>query len=403
VRLPSPLKHADFRWFFSGQSVSLFGSAMVPVALAFAVLDASGSTSDLGIVLASRMIPLLAFLLIGGAVADRFSRRTVLVAANLGSGLTQGAVAAVLLTGHYNLGAVATLEFLNGVLAAFSTPALRGVVPQLVASDQLRQANSLLGSARNGTRILGPSVSGVLVVTAGSGAAVAIDAVTFLVAAGCFTRLRLATSVPVGREAALFTDIRAGWRAFRSIRWVWIVTISSCLMNLVQTGSWQILGPELTKQTSSEATWGFVLSIRGLGLLVMSALMYRVVVRHLLRVGQLGGALGALPLLALGVRLGVPWLIVSAFVAGLGTSLSAISWETSLQEHVPGPVLSRVASYDDLLSYIAIPIGQLAVGPLADAYGGFRVATIAALTYTVVALLPLASRSVRQLPHGLPG
>jgi hypothetical protein len=243
----------------------------------------------------------------------------------------------------------------------------------------------------------------VLVVTVGSGAAVAIDAVTFLVAAACLTRLQLATSAPVAREAALFTDIRAGWRTFRSIRWVWIVTISSCLMNLVQTGSWQILGPELTKQTSSEATWGFVLSIRGLGLLVMSALMYRVVVRHLLRVGQLGGALGALPLLALGVRLGVPWLIVSAFVAGLGTSLSAISWETSLQEHVPGPVLSRVASYDDLLSYIAIPIGQLAVGPLADAYGGFRVATIAALTYTVVALLPLASRSVRQLPHGLPG
>ena len=184
MRLPSPLKHADFRWFFSGQLVSLFGSAMVPVALAFAVLDASGSTSDLGVVLASRMIPLLAFLLIGGAVADRFSRRTVLVAANLGAGLTQGAVAAVLLTGHYSLGAVAGLEFLNGVLAAFSTPALRGVVPQLVAPDQLRQANSLLGSARNGTRILGPSVSGVLVVTAGSGAAVAIDAVTFLVAAG---------------------------------------------------------------------------------------------------------------------------------------------------------------------------------------------------------------------------
>ena len=123
MRLPSPLKHDDFRWFFSGQSVSLFGSAMVPVALAFAVLDASGSTSDLGVVLASRMIPLLAFLLIGGAVADRFSRRTVLVAANLGSGLTQGAVAAVLLTGHYNLGAVTALEFLNGVLAAFSTPA----------------------------------------------------------------------------------------------------------------------------------------------------------------------------------------------------------------------------------------------------------------------------------------
>ncbi|MEV4439225.1 MFS transporter, partial [Streptomyces sp. NPDC049577] len=104
--------------------------------------------------------------------------------------------------------------------------------------------------------------------------------------------------------------------------------------------------------------------------------------------------------LALGARLGAPWLVVAAFVAGLGTSLTAIAWDTSLQEHVPSHVLSRVSSYDDLLSYLAIPVGQLAVGPLAGAFGGFRVATAAGALYVAAALAPLASTAVRRLPHG---
>ncbi|MDH6115251.1 MFS family permease [Kitasatospora sp. MAP12-15] len=395
----SLLRQADFRWFFTGQLVSLLGTSMAPVALAFAVLSASGRTGDLGIVLTAHMVPMLAFLLLGGATADRFSRRTVLVAANLGSALTQGGVACLLLTGHYSLLLVALLEFLNGVLAAFTTPALRGVVPELVGKDRLRQANALLGSMRNATKILGPSVSGVLVVAVGSGPAIAFDAVSYLLAAGCLTRLSLGTAPAAPRSTTVPADIRDGWTEFRRIRWVWLVSLSFCLMNLVQTGTWQILGPQLTRQTSGEATWGFVLSARGLGMLVMSALMYRLVVRHLLRLGQLMSALIALPLLALGAHLHTPWLIAAAFVAGLGSSVAAISWDTSLQEHVPAHALSRVSSYDDLLSYLAIPIGQLSVGPLAQAFGGFRVITVTGVVYALAAVAPLASTAVRRLPH----
>ena len=398
----SLLRQADFRWFFTGQLVSLLGTSMAPVALAFAVLNASGSDSDLGVVLTAHMLPLLAFLLVGGATADRFGRRAVLLTANLGSALTQGCVAGLLLTGHYSLPLVAVLEFLNGVLAAFTTPALRGVVPQLVDRDRLQQANALLGSMRNATRVFGPSLSGVLVVTVGSGPAIGFDAVTYLLAAGCLARLSLTGAAPAPRSAGLLGDIREGWGEFRRIPWVWTVSLAFCLINLVQTGTWQILGPELTSSLSGEATWGFVLSARGLGLLVMSALMYRLVVRHLLRLGQLASALGALPFLALGAHLHTPWLIVSAFVAGLGSSVANISWDTSLQEHVPAHVLSRVASYDDLLSYVAIPIGQLGVGPLAHAYGGYRVVTAVGAVYAVAALVPLASGAVRRLPHSEP-
>ncbi|WP_327087392.1 MFS transporter [Nonomuraea sp. NBC_01738] len=394
MRLP------DFRWFLAAQAVSLLGSSMAPVALAFGVLDASGSAADLGVVLTAHMVPLLAFLLLGGAVADRLPRRTVLVAAHLGSALTQGGVAVLLLTGRYALLPVAALGFLGGVLAAFTTPALRGIVPQLVPRDRVRQANALLASVRNTTKILGPSLSGIVVAAAGGGPALAFDALTYLLAAVFLARLSLPAAAPSPRPPTkVLSDIRDGWTEFLRLRWVWTVSLGFCVINLVQVGTWQILGPVLTRQLSGEETWGAVLSARGAGMLVVSALMYRLVVRHLLRLGQLMSVLGALPLLALGAHLHAPWLIAIAFVAGLGSSFAAVSWETSLQEHVPPQVLSRVSSYDDLLSYVAIPIGQLGVGLLADRFGGFRVAAAAGLIYAVAAVVPLASAAVRRLPH----
>ncbi|MFE3455219.1 MFS transporter [Nonomuraea sp. NPDC059194] len=394
------MRLTDFRWFLSAQVVSLLGTSMAPVALAFGVLDASGSTSDLGVVLTVHMVPLLAFLLVGGAVADRLPRRTVLVAAHLGSALTQGGVAALLLTGRYALLPVAALGFLGGILAAFTTPALRSIVPQLVPGDRIRQANALLASARNTTKILGPSLSGITVAATGGGPAIAFDALTYLLAAGFLTRLSLTAAPTAPRPSSrMLADIRDGWTEFRRIRWVWTVSLCFCVINLVQVGAWQILGPVLTRQLSGEETWGFVLSARGVGMLVMSTLMYRLVVRHLLRLGQLMSALGALPLLALGAQLHDSWLIAAAFVAGLGSSAAAVGWETSLQEHVPAHVLSRVSSSDDLLSYIAIPIGQLGVGLLADRFGGFQVAATAGIIYAAAAVLPLTSAAVRRLPH----
>ncbi len=396
--MSAPLNRPAFRWFLAGQTVSLLGGSMTPVALTFAVLDASNSATQLGVVLVARMVPMLGFLLIGGATADRFSRRTVLVLSNVGSALTQGAVAAILLTGHYSLAAVAGLELLNGVLTAFTTPALRGVVPELVEKTQIRQANSLLGTVRNATKVLGPSVSGLLVVAVGSGPAIAVDAASFAIAAVCLARLPLSGHVVAAGKNVL-GDIRDGWIQFRTTPWLWPVTVAFSLVNLVQTGTWQILGPQLTRQLSDTQTWGFVLSVRGIGLLLMGLVMYRLVVGRLLRFGLWAGAIGALPLIALGLRLNAPWLLTAAFVGGLGSSALGIAWDTSLQEHVPTESLSRVSSFDDLLSYIAIPVGQLLVGPLSSALGGFQVALIAGLLYAVAALAPLASRAVRRLPH----
>ncbi|MCP2257121.1 putative arabinose efflux permease, MFS family [Streptoalloteichus tenebrarius] len=389
-----------FRGFFLGRLVSLLGSAMNPVALALAVLDASGRPRDLGVVLAAQIVPHLALLLVGGAVADRYSRRAVLVAANLGAGITQGAVAAVLITGRYDLPLVAGLGLANGALDAFASPALRGIVPELVAPDDLQRANALLASARNATKILGPTVAALLVVGVGGGWAIAVDALSYLAAAGLLARLP-ASTVAV-RRGHLFADIRDGWREFLGIPWVWIVTLSCGLINLVHLGAWQVLGPQLTSERGGEALWGVVLSVRAIGLLVTSVVMCRVTLRHPLRAGLATGAVGGLALVALGLHADVPVLLASALVSGMGFTALGIAWDTALQQHVPRDALSRVSSYSDLLSYVTMPVSQLLIGPVAARWGGAPVAFWCGIAFAVVALTPLAARSVRNLPAAAP-
>ena len=127
----SPMRTAPFRWFFVGRAASLIGNAMAPIALAFAVLDLTGRASDLGLVLAARSIPMAGLMLVGGVIADRFSRSQVLVVSHVGAAITQGAVAVLLISGSAELWMLIGLEFANGTLLAFSFPALQGAVPQV--------------------------------------------------------------------------------------------------------------------------------------------------------------------------------------------------------------------------------------------------------------------------------
>jgi hypothetical protein len=141
--------------------------------------------------------------------------------------------------------------------------------------------------------------------------------------------------------------------------------------------------------------WGTVQTVRAAGLLLMSVVAVRLVLRRPLRDGRLWGALGGLPLLALGLS-GETWLVAAAaFVGGLGFTVAAITWESTLQAAVPGESLSRVAAYDDLLSYVTIPLSQLAVGPLAASHGAKEVSVVCGIAFTVVCLLPLLNRDIR--------
>ncbi|MGH3001425.1 MAG: MFS transporter, partial [Gaiellaceae bacterium] len=294
-----PLREREFRLLFSGRTISMAGSAMAPVALAFAVLDLTGSTTDLGLVLAARQIPTVIFILFGGVWADRLRRSQVMVASNLVSGAAQAATAALLIAGHARIWELAVLAAVNGSSSAFFFPASTGVVPQTVPQGMLQQANATLRLALNATNITGAAVGGILVAATSPGWAIAIDAASYVGAALCIGAMRLPAGLRIEGSTVL-QELRDGWRDFWSRTWLWAIVLQFAIVNAVETGAVDVLGPSVAKRHLGGAgAWGGVLAATSLGLVLTGVVMLRWRPRRILRTATYGIFPMVLPLLAL--------------------------------------------------------------------------------------------------------
>ncbi len=396
----TPLREKNFRWYFASRFVNTLGNMMANVALAFAVLEITDSATALGQVLAAHTIPLVLFLLWGGVIADRFPRTLVLQVSNVASGLTQGAIALLVITGNAELWMVIVLSAANGLLSAMSFPALASLMPQLVPRDQLQRANALMSLVRGGLTIIGPTVSALLVVTVGPGWALFADALTWFASAVLLLGVKIPP--PPARDetkAGTLAELREGWTYFRRTTWLWVVVLAFGLLNAIQTGAMFTLGPPVAKETIGEQGWGLALSAESVGLLLMTVVMLRVRLERPLLLGMLGISLLGFPMAMLGVDPQLVMVMVAMFVAGAGTEVFSMGWNLAMQEHVPATMLSRAYSYDALGSFVAMPIGQLTYGPLGAAFGYERVLVVSGIAYVAICLLTLLSRSVRNLPR----
>lgn len=395
----APLRRRNFAWYFASRFVNTLGTMMASIALTFAVLDITDSAAALGQVLAAHTIPMVVLLLWGGVISDRFPRTLVLQFSNVASALTQGLIAFVVLTGQAELWMLISLSAVHGAVSAISLPAMASVMPQLVPREQLQSANALVALTRNGLTVIGPTVGALLVVTAGSGWALAVDATTWLLSALLLIPVRIPAPVRTGEPTSTLTELREGWTFFRSTTWLWVVVLGFGFLNAIHAGAIFTLGPVVAEDTIGRQAWGIVLSAEALGLLAMTVVMLRVPLQRPLFWGMVGCSALAVPMLILGLDPHLVALVVAAFIGGAGVEVFGIGWNLAMQENVDEGMLSRAFSYDMLGSYVAMPIGQLAWGPLGAAFGNSRVLVVSGLAYAAVCLLVLTSRSVRDLPR----
>ncbi|MGI5241954.1 MFS transporter [Dactylosporangium sp. CA-139066] len=386
-----PLRSPAFRWFLVGQAVTMAGSAMSPVALAFGVLELTGSAAWLSAVTTAAAVPMVATLLFGGGIADRYRRDTVLGLTSLGAGLTQAAVA-VLLLAHQHPALLLPLSALNGVFQGLTRPAMRGIVSNLATGRELQSAGSLLSSVGNAAQILGPAAAGLLTASVGGGWAIAVDAASFLVAAACFARM----SLPGGSRRG-DGGLREGWDYFRGNPWIWTVTLAFAVFNALSRGVWQILGPVIASDTIGAAGWGLVLSARGVGALLGGAAMLRLTLRRPMAPALLSMSLAALPLILLGAGVPTVWLVASAFAAGVATEFFTVVWTTVCNTHIPERLLSRVGSHDEFWSSAPAPLGQLSAPLLAAAFGAAGTAVAGGAVAAVAIMAPVLLPALRRL------
>ncbi|MFC6982171.1 MFS transporter [Streptomyces cirratus] len=185
------MRHKPFRLFVLARIISMSGSAMAPVALAFAVLGFDDRPNSLAIVLAGNTVPQLIMLLVGGVIADRLSKRRVIVLGNLVPALTQGAVALLVASGTADVTRVAAFAALAGGASALTQPAMNSLLPHLVAAGEIQEANALMRLPVNAVKIAAPAVGGLLVALVGPQWTLAWDAASFAIAAALVSRLAI--------------------------------------------------------------------------------------------------------------------------------------------------------------------------------------------------------------------
>jgi MFS family permease len=396
----SPLRRVAYRRLLAARTSMVVGNAIAPVALAFAVLDVTGSAGALGLVVASRSVANVGILLFGGILADRFPRQTVLLCASLGAALTQAAVAAVLAAGTATVPILAMLAALNGVAAGIALPASSALVPMTVPRYLLRQANAILRLSVNTGTIVGTALGAVLISALGPAMGIAVDALAFLVGGLLFSIVR-ARSNTVGRSvpgsASVLHDLRIGWGEFARRRWVWVVVAQFGIVNAAFTGAVAILGPVIADETFGRAVWGLILAAQTVGFLAGGALALRWRPNCALAIGVAFTAATSVPVFMLAFVQSVPTLLVAFFLAGFAIEQFSVAWDQALQTNIPADRLARVYSYDALGSFAAVPIGTALIGPLAAALSNPLALALCGGMIVLASVAALAERSVRML------
>jgi len=393
MRLPARLavlRERNYRLLFAGQVTSVLGDEMTPVALSFAVLDRGGNARQVGLVLGSGAFTLVLFLLAGGVIADRLPRRAVMVGADAVRGAVQAASAVLLLTGAWRLWELAVLQAAWGVGAAFFTPALTGLVPEVVTAERLPEANALQGLTWSIGAVAGPALAGVLLATTGAGAALLVDAATFAVSAVTLSRLRLTPSVG-SKGRTMVADLREGWVAFRERTWLWVIVVQFALWHMVAFAPVIVLGAVVAKaHFGGAAAWGSILAAFGAGSIAGGVVALHLRPRRPLLVAT-ASTLLFVPLPAL-LALAAPVTATAVAAAGGGAGFAVFGtlWDTTLQQQVPQQLLSRVSSYDWFGSVALLPVGYALAGPVAGLIGLATTLWVAAgwtLVTTVAVLL----------------
>ncbi|MEV4943284.1 MFS transporter [Streptomyces zaomyceticus] len=364
---PHPLRTRPFRLLFTGRTLSLLGDAAIPAALALAVLEATGSTAALALVLGCAMVPKLLLLPLGGVVGDRFDARTVALTTDLVRCVTQLTVGIQLLGSTPSLAVLAVAEALGGAAGAFAMPTDAPLVKGVVAAESLHRANAAMSVARSAGRLGGPALAGTLVLTVGPGWAFVLDAATFAVSALLLTAVRV-KRIPIPRRS-LRADLAEGWQEVRSRDWYWTSLIGHSAWNGA-AAVLMTLGPAVAvHRLGGGTTWVLLLQVGAVGYLLGALLADRVSPRRPVLMANLGLATYALPLILLAVAAPAPVTIAAYGLAQAGLGFLSPVWETAVQRSVPAHALARVTSYDWLLSLAAMPLGYTLAPIAASAWG----------------------------------
>jgi len=397
----------DFRLLLAERLIAPASVGFSMVGVSFAVLNATGSSSDLSFVLAAQIAPMLVFALIGGVAADRFPPQRVIVAANVIMALGEGTFGLLVLTGRPPLWAMICLEALTGTGAALFYPASQGLLPRLVPGGMLQEASAISRMAMNTGQMSGAAAAGLLVAAAGPGWALSLCGIGMVSTVPMLLsirsgredlRPRTAKAADGGAQPNMLAELREGWAEFRSHTWLWVIVAQFCVVMMAWYGAFSVLGPVVAREhLGGPAAWGAITAADSFGLIAGGLISLRFTPRRpTMFVVLIGGAVAISPL-SLAMVLPLPAVCVASFSLGVFVEMMMVQWTVTMARNIPPDKLARVSSYDVLGSVMAMPAGALIAGPLGAAIGTSAAQYAAAATIITASALALIPRDVRAM------
>ncbi|MEU4491853.1 MFS transporter [Streptomyces purpurascens] len=316
---------------------------MAPIVLAFAALDATGSVGSLSLVVGAHSLTCILFLLFGGVLADLLPRGPLLGGSSGVSAASQAVIAVLVLTDSAAIPPLMVLAAVNGASSSCYQPAAQSLLSQSVQAESRRAALALSRIAGSSAMIVGAPLGGVLVAAVGPGWGLALDLLSFTLAAASFALVRVQVAPPEPSHGVVH-ELRVGWQEFTSRSWVWVIVVAFCFLNAGLTASFTVLGPAVADTTGiGRSGWGLALAAGSLGAVAGGVVSPRWRPRRAILVGcGLMGLTAMIPLLlALAPYTWV--LVVANFVAGVGIEQAGVAWYSTLNEQIPENRLARVS------------------------------------------------------------
>ena len=277
----------------------------------------------------------------------------------------------------------ASLTVVYGLADGFVLPATQGLIPAITSPARLQQANALRGLSNSILSFAAPILGGILVAAGSPGAAIAIDAISFAVAAVLLVRVHIAPREDIVTPEPFFAELRRGWAEFRRQTWIWSTVLLYGTSNFVGTWSYFLVPLVMKQYYNGAVSYGFLLGAFGVGTILggVVALRWRPS-RPLLVSCEIGiGIPIGYVLIALHAPL--PVLLGIQVLAGVGLAVHWALWSTVFQQHVPEHARARVSSYDALGSFVLVPLGTALAGPVSNLVGVEAALLIAAGVYFV--------------------
>ena len=378
-----PLKIRDFRLLWTGMTVSFLGDGIYVVALAWQVYDISNTPTALSVVTFAMSVPLVSMLLFSGVLSDRFDRRYVMIAGDLFRLFSVSVAAGLSIAGVIEVWHLVILSAFYGVGEALFYPAFGAVVPDLVPTDLLTEANSLDGFVRNGAeRLIGPALGGVIIGIGGPGWAFGIDALTFVASIVSLLLISHRPQVAPEAPAPALQEIKDGFNYARSQPWLIATLLSALVTVLFIMGPARVLIPYVVKNElgGTAGDLGLVYTAGGVAAILGALFLGQrgLPQKHILFLYMCFGTGVTLRLFYAFVQ--ELWqAIVLEFMTWLAFSWGQIAWMTLMHKLVPSRLMGRVTSLDWVISLGFFPVSLIAAGPLAEAIGVRQTMFIAGL------------------------